>query len=294
MSSYRFFTDILSILGIGPITNLVPVFKIFGVFKTIRVLRLSEYISKLNLNSLTKSVLNLIKLIIYLSLFLHMIACIWYITVKQNADKLDETGRSFQWYPPTDWISYKDSKLFTDEISLVQKYNIMFYHAILIIGINEMGPCNELECLVITLILISASIINSQLFAEIAVIISNFQREDSCQQEIRDSTNHTMNQLNIPSYLQDEIRYFMQKTQFERTTQNEFDAFMSKVSPSFQQAILRKVFLENLADNIVIFEFVEYLDSKKTKKIELIQAKDNLVNLQTKRSSLNNIIGSTF
>ena len=94
MSSYRFFTDVLSILGIGPITNLVPVFKIFGVFKTIRVLRLSEYISKLNLHSLTKSVLNLIKLIIYLSLFLHMIACIWYMTVKQNADKFDETGRS--------------------------------------------------------------------------------------------------------------------------------------------------------------------------------------------------------
>ena len=69
---------------------------------------------------------------------------------------------------------------------------------------------------------------------------------------------------------------------------------MSKVSPSFQQAILRKVFLENLADNIVIFEFVEYSDSKKSKKIELIQAKNNLVRLHTKRSSLNNIIGSTF
>ena len=191
-------------------------------------------------------------------------------------------------------MSYRDSKLFTDEISLLQKYNIMFYHAILIIGINEMGPCNKLECVVILLILITASIINSQLFAEIAVIISNFQREESCLQEIRDSTNHTMSQLNIPSYLQDEIRYFMQKTQFERSTQNEFDAFMSKVSPSFQQAILRKVFLENLADNIVIFKFVEYSDSQKSKKIELIQAKDNLVKLHTKRSSLNNIIGSTF
>jgi|TARA_B110000285_G_C14864239_1_gene486045 hypothetical protein len=41
----------------------------------------------------------------------------------------------------------------------------------------------------------------------------------------------------------------MQKTQIERNIQNDFDTFMSKVSPSFQQAILKRVFLENLADN---------------------------------------------
>ena len=94
MSSYRFFTDFLSILGIGPITDQVSFLKIFGVFKTIRVLRLSEYISKLNLHTLTKGCLNLVKLIIYLALFLHMIACLWFVTVKQNADKFDDEGRS--------------------------------------------------------------------------------------------------------------------------------------------------------------------------------------------------------
>ena len=192
MLSYRFFTDVLSILGIGPVANQISMFKIFGVFKTIRVLRLSEYISKLNLHRLTKGVLNLIKLIIYLALFLHMIACFWYMTIKKNALKVDEAGRSMQWYPPTEWLSYKDSQLFSDELSLVQKYSTMIYHAILIIGINEMGPCNELEYFVVSVMLITSSIMNSQLFAEIAVIISNFQKEDSAQQEIRDSTNQTM------------------------------------------------------------------------------------------------------
>jgi len=44
------------------------------------------------------------------------------------------------WYSPTDWLDYKESRLFTDEVSLFSKYAISVYHAVLVLGSNEMGP----------------------------------------------------------------------------------------------------------------------------------------------------------
>jgi hypothetical protein len=118
----------------------MPALKIFGVFKMVRVFRLSSYICKLNIHQDKKGCLKLIKLIIYLGLLFHMMACIWYWTILQNAYEFDDNGRSLKWYPPYDWINYSDSKLFDEETSIIDRYSSMLYHAVLIIGNNEMGP----------------------------------------------------------------------------------------------------------------------------------------------------------
>jgi len=69
--SFRFIADFLAILGTGVVTSLVPNFKLFGIFKVVRILRLGTMITKMNVPENIKALLNLIKLIFYLCLLLH-------------------------------------------------------------------------------------------------------------------------------------------------------------------------------------------------------------------------------
>ena len=70
--SWRFVFDILALLGSTVITQLLEGFGLFGLFKMVRVRRISIFISRLNTTIQTKSVINFIKLMIYLILFLHV------------------------------------------------------------------------------------------------------------------------------------------------------------------------------------------------------------------------------
>ena len=172
MVSTRFVTDVLSILGNGFIAQFAPILKLFGIFKTVRVFRLSGFIMKLNTHKNIKAIMTMFKLTFYLFLLIHMLACAWYANCLENIDVIDQTGRAMKWYPPLDWINYKESKLFTDEISITEKYFISLYNGILIIGFNELGPVNANELALMTLMLLSCAIINAQLFGEIALTLS--------------------------------------------------------------------------------------------------------------------------
>ena len=75
------------------------------------------------------------------------------------------------WYAPTDWINYADAQLFTEDYSKIEKYFFCLYHSILMLGFNEMGPVIEIEIFFCVVTMLSASIINAQIFGEIAVLI---------------------------------------------------------------------------------------------------------------------------
>ena len=67
-------------LGAGPIVDLNNVFSLFGFLKMLRVFRLGKMISKTNLQSEVKAVLNLMKLVFYLLLYVHGVGCFWWLT----------------------------------------------------------------------------------------------------------------------------------------------------------------------------------------------------------------------
>jgi len=59
------------------------------------------------------------------------------------------------------------------------QYLYQLYYAILILGSNELGPVNPSEMLGVTLLLVFSSIFNSQVFGEIAMIVSELQKKDT-------------------------------------------------------------------------------------------------------------------
>lgn len=58
--------------------------QLFGIMKLVRVLRLNRIITYLNVTEELKVGLKLMKLCFFLSMYIHCMACLWWIMVKES------------------------------------------------------------------------------------------------------------------------------------------------------------------------------------------------------------------
>ena len=120
----------MALLGAGVVTNKIPQFKIFGIFKVIRIFRLSALVTRANVHQDTKSLMNVMKVTFYLCLWLHLNACCFYYVAQQNKGQYDEDGRLLTWLSPTDFYDL-NNQWAKEETSFIVKYLIFYYYAIL-------------------------------------------------------------------------------------------------------------------------------------------------------------------
>jgi len=85
MGQFRFYVDIISILGSNAFSSIHRYFSLFGLFKMLRVLRIGKMIANTTLDEVSKAGLNLIKLMFYLFFYLHLIGCYYWITIGYNS-----------------------------------------------------------------------------------------------------------------------------------------------------------------------------------------------------------------
>ena len=128
------------------------------LFKIFRVSKIAKMIDRSILPKKAKTALNLLKLSLYLMLFIHIQGCIWYYCITINGEipegwSLGETvqdpfyqrvivnedgeRRDYNpWYPPLDWIDFTKSHVFhPDERSnFLDRYFLCCYYSILFIG----------------------------------------------------------------------------------------------------------------------------------------------------------------
>lgn len=160
--STSFVADALAVIGGSSfMAYWDPSLQLLNSFKIVRVSRLSTFILKLSVHKNLKAVLSLIKLIFYLLLFVHCLACGWIIIVTQNKGNIDESGRRMYWIPPLDFLNYKDSDFFDENNSKIKLYFECYYHAVLVVGTNEMGPVNRLESIYIAFALLISNVVNA-------------------------------------------------------------------------------------------------------------------------------------
>jgi len=111
VSSVRFILDLLPLLGSSIFSNIHTNFKLFGLFKITRVIRLGKIISQLNLPKDIKAFFILVKLTVYLLLWFHSMACGWYMIVYQHKYSFVD-GVPMKWIPPLDFhLDYDNSLL---------------------------------------------------------------------------------------------------------------------------------------------------------------------------------------
>lgn len=58
-----------------------------------------------------------------------------------------------------------------DDIPIYKKYLVCLYYGVLILGLNEMGPVNNLEFLYFIGTLLMSAIMNSLIFSDVIMLI---------------------------------------------------------------------------------------------------------------------------
>lgn len=94
----RFKIDALAIFGSFVFTDIHHFFNFFGMFKVMRVFRVSTLIAQANVNTTYKAALKLMKLIFYLMFYLHLMACLRWMFVQY--------GQGKRYYPNYDYGYY--------------------------------------------------------------------------------------------------------------------------------------------------------------------------------------------
>jgi len=58
--------------------------EVIGLLKIIRILKLSNFIQNLNIDTSVKVLLKMLQMVLYLVMSMHIIACVWFFLVKQE------------------------------------------------------------------------------------------------------------------------------------------------------------------------------------------------------------------
>ena len=147
------------------------------------------------------------QLLITLVLILHCLGCGWYIVVVQ--EKI--------WSPPLDFIYVQRNEYnrFYDmeQVSQVYQFLVVLYLGVLALGGNEMGPRTDVEIAAMFFILVTLILVNAYVFGQMSVLVGEAQAKSSKLQKEIDTTNTSMNNLNLENDTKKEIRLFYISTQ---------------------------------------------------------------------------------
>ena len=177
-------------------------FQLFGLLKLIRVLRLNRIIMYLNLKQDIKASIKLIKLIFFLLMYVHFIACIWYYLISGNKE----------WIPPLDFVwGWEKKGAFFDQDE-PYKYIVSFYTSCLFLFGNDLGARDNEQLFFISIVNVMGAIAQANLFGELAVLVYNINKKAIILQEKIDTVNTAMNHLDLPEEIQEEVIRFIKKT----------------------------------------------------------------------------------
>ncbi|CAI2372401.1 unnamed protein product [Moneuplotes crassus] len=218
------------------------VFQMLGILKLIRILRLSRLISFMNLKDDVKMSLKLLRLLFFIILYIHFIACTLFFFRKENS-----------WLPPLEY-GWKDEDLF--QASSSRQYSTSLYHSMLVLAGNDIAPASDLSFFLQTALLLISSIINASIFGNIAVLLQQLNLKAAHLQEKVENANSTMKSLRIPEDIQKEVMKYILNTHNNLEQQNELDTFLLQLSPSLQQ-IIRKSILKDVISQNNVFASLE-------------------------------------
>lgn len=240
----RFWIDLLASIPIDFLSfifqidsNKSSTFQLFGLLKLFRIFRLSKLITFLKLKDDMKMSLKLMKLIFFLFMYLHIVACIWFYLVKQ-----DET-----WMPP-----FEDNSgvHLYDEGNLYQYCTSLYYTVLLLTG-NDLMPQSTLQIAFLTVLLLAAAIINANIFGNIAVLLQQLNRKTANFQAKLENASSVMKTLGIEDELEKDIHMYLMSTQDSLDLQEELNKFLMMLSPSLTLKVTKHMFYEAFLQNSV-------------------------------------------
>lgn len=145
-------------------------FQLLGILKLGRVLRLNRIIQDLNIDANLKLILKLLKLCFFLIMYLHCMACAWWLIVIEQGKK---------WIPIIEYGVLPDDINSYDDIyrsSNLRQYCVSLHAAVLLLAGNDIGPRTTLQVAFGAMNIFMGAIINANIFGELAVLASNLNK----------------------------------------------------------------------------------------------------------------------
>lgn len=125
---------------------------------------------------------------------------------------------------------------------------------------NDIGPRNEVQLIFLSAALGMGAIINANIIGELAVILAKLNRKAAEFQQKLDTANDAMRHLGLPEKLQVEITGFLTYSKSLLESQEELQAFLSMISPSAKQKVLKHMFTSSLVSNPIFQKSQSMID----------------------------------
>jgi CRP-like cAMP-binding protein len=235
----RFVIDVLSVfpfkIFMGYYDNL-QFLDLFGILKVARVLRLGRIINIINAKEEIKTTLKLWNLVFLLILYIHLVGCTWYYIYNDEKD----------WIPPLDYM-YVKTDLY--DKSLYYQYLSAFYHSILMLNGNEVGPRNFIEYVFVCTALVVGAMLNANIFGNMAVLLQEMNKKSSKFREKMDTAKTAMRNMGIPTIMENKVINYLIYTQGNLDKQSEFKLMNKMISPSLRIEIVRWIFSKIINEN---------------------------------------------
>ncbi len=143
--------------------------------KLVRLLRLGRIIRYMKVRQGFKLGMRLIQLLFGMFMLVHWIACIWYLIIRNPGEWIPPKDTALS--NPGDDITLLDS--FYEHDSLIDKYFVVFYYAILTMTGNEVLPMNMLQTVIASIIIIIGAIVSAFIFGNMAAIMASINKKSN-------------------------------------------------------------------------------------------------------------------
>lgn len=243
----RLWIDLLSALPLDQFMSkgtIRDILSLLSMLKAVRVARLSKAIQSLNIRQDIKAYLKLLKLVFYLAIYIHFIAWVFYYVVDFEEE----------WIPGLDFL-YGTTSFYSR--SIYSKYLGVMYHAVMLIGLNEVYAQTTFELFIFSFLMLISSMVNANIFGVIAVLVSEANKSMTQFQEQIDTSNTAMSTLGVPNQLQRKVIEYMLITKNNQQYQVELKEFLKHISPSLMKKVYIHIFTEATRLNDVMFDIIE-------------------------------------
>ena len=228
----RFIIDLLSIFPFDVIMSSygqIEALNIFGILKVARVLRLGRIIKVLNARQEVKLTLELCNLVFSLILYIHLAGCLWHYIHKDPKN----------WIPPLDYMFVKTDLYDRDTM---YQYWITFYHAVMMLNGNEVGPRTFIQYFFVSIFLVVGMVLNANIFGNMAVLLQEINKKSSRFRGKLDTAKTAMNNLGLPPSFQNKVINYLLYTEGNLDKQREFQLMNDMISPSLKMEIIQSIF----------------------------------------------------
>tara|TARA_B110000285_G_C15031037_1_gene566777 strand:- start:331 stop:768 length:438 start_codon:yes stop_codon:yes gene_type:complete len=135
------------------------------------------------------------------------------------------------WIPTKDLDAYQTNFF---NLSMWEKYSIVFYNSILLVLGNEISPITFGQTLYSASVIILGAFVTSFIFGNMAALMAIINKKDSFFQEQLEMVSQTMRSLKLPQDMQDNVLKYMQYIHETPDVQQDLDKFLELLSPALK------------------------------------------------------------